>query len=518
MDFFNKITSFWRFYPALLYSLSSLLGYYLVFYKNFFLLFPLLALWLPFILNIVKGYYAYLKPLTLSILVFLVSALYCMFHYQFPSLPTEGIKGTAYVSIESFTSQTTFFGKNWLYRCQLKNFIPKEETSSIARNIKCTISIPQKQGWLRPQANQDYILDGTLMKSENGNYILRIQGKSSWKSVDGSWSLAEWRYKAKKKAIEWIRFQIPHLRTSTFLSGLVTGEFDDRIMQMEFARFGLQHIMAISGFHFAIVAGILNFLLRPWVSGKVGAYIVIILLSIYFFFLGGSSSIFRAWVMISLGLFGFCIQRQGNALNSMGVALFVVLLVDPLLSQTMGFQFSFLATAAILMGYMPIDYLLSQFLLKRPLSHMIGMNGWNQHAYLLLSFFRQGVSLTIAVNLFATPVLLYYFHQFPLMSLFYNLFFPFFVSISMFLLLMGLITFFVLPPIGQFINYLNDNYTNWVLNLTYNLPSSVDIYYEIDFVTMDILIIYLSLLFLGAMWMKLKMIDKHLEHRDLTFV
>lgn len=514
----NTINTFWLYYPALFYGLSSLLGFYWIFYLNPFLIIPLLALWLPFLFLLAKRQFEYFKPLILSMLLFGSSVLYGYLCYTFPTLTKEGIQGRAHIKIESLTSQTTFFGKNWIYRCQLNHFVPQEETSSIAKNLKCTVSIPRKYKGERPNASRDYLLQGKLSLSEYGNYILKPDVKHEWKPIDNSHSFAEWRYQMKNGWIGWIESHISDQKSALFLSGLLTGIFDDRFMQHDFARFGLQHIMAISGFHFAIFSAILSFFLRLWISPKLSACLLILLLSGYFFFLGISPSILRAWIMISLGLLGFFLEKQHNSLNLLGVALMVILFVDPLFSKTLGFQFSFLATSAILLAYKPMDYIMSQILLKRPLSHMVEMNIWNQHAYCILTFFRQALSLTIVINLFTVPVLLFYFHRFPFMSLFYNLFFPFLVSLSMFLLLIGLIFSFVIPPLGKLIHTINTSYTYWILNLTSNLPVSVDIVLELDFFTPNLLICYLTALFLAGIVTKLKFIEKKIEYQDSFYL
>ena len=71
----------------------------------------------------------------------------------------------------------------------------------------------------------------------------------------------------------------------------------------------------------------------------------------------------------------------------------------------------------------------------RSLSKITEMHWLDQHAYCLLYYLRQGLALALAVNLVAMPITFFYFQKFPLMSLFYNLFFPFLVSFSMLLLL-----------------------------------------------------------------------------------
>lgn len=478
MYLFREFNHFWLSYPSLFYGVSLLLGFYSLFDRMTLL--PIIILWVPFIF--LKQY----KQLIISVLLFISSAIYGSHYYQFPAPPDEGIEGKAYVSIDSLSSHKTFFGKMWIYRCRLNQFFPNDSSQSIARGVKCIISLPQRGTLQRPLATQDYVVTGTLQLSDQGQYILKVDKEVAWLAVEGSWSLAEWRYKAKKWLSDWITQQFSHSKSATFLSSLAIGEFDDVLMQLEFARFGVQHIMAISGFHFSILAGILGFFLRMFLPPRIVAMALILFVSLYFLFLGTSASILRSWVAITIAMFGQFLCRQSKALNALGVGLLAVIVLDPLLTQSVGFQFSFLATAAILIGFAPLDRLLCEILPKRPLSQMIEMNAMNQHGYCLLVWFRQGFALSIVITLLTWPIMIYYFQKFPVMSLLYNLFFPFFVSISMFFLLIGL----VLGPLGGIIHVINDRYTNWTLNLLYNMPETIDINYTWDSMPKEFLILY----------------------------
>lgn len=506
MNFIYDLILFWRSYPALLYGIAFLLGFYCAFNPTWSLWIPLLILWIPFLSN--------LKPLILSISLFLAAWFFGISYYQFPTLPEEGIKGIGWVEIESLSEQHSYFGKQWLYRCRLKKFIENGSNLCLAKNIKCTISIPQKWEIHRPLANQGYIVQGMLRQSDKGSFFIKVNRNENWLALKESWSFAEFRFQAKQKASKWIKSRFSHRVSGSFLAGLATGEFDDRIMQMEFSRFGLQHLMAISGFHFSIIAAILSFFLALWVPRRLCALLIIFLLNGYFLFLGCSSSILRAWIMISIAMAGYCIKKQASGINSLGVALIGVLIVDPLLCQTMGFQFSFLATAAILLFFSPLDHFACQILPKRGLSELFEMNIWNQHAYCILSFFRQGAALAIGVNAVVLPLIFYYFNIFPLMSLFYNFFFPLFASLSMFLLLVGLI----LGPFGQIVHEINNIYTKWILNLIYNIPSSVDVYFEIKNIHKEFIIIHLCIIFLIGIWIRSELFRKKQESLDFVYL
>ncbi len=290
--------------------------------------------------------------------------------------------------------------------------------------------------WERPPCDRDYVVTGELIDGRR----LVIDPTVPWEEVSHTWSAAEWRHGVKSRVGRYLRRRIRDRRAAEFGVGLVTGDFNEPTLMWDFQRLGLQHLMAISGFHFSLVALFLGAILRPLLSARVAGSVLVLLLSSYFVFIGYSPSVQRAWVMAVAVLSGWVIGRRCDALNALGLALLVVLLLDPLCVRSIGFQFSFFCTAAILLYYQPMEralrFLFSHFDLKeaRRLSLL------DQHGYLLLTLFRRAVALLLAVHLIALPLTLYHFGQFPILSLLYNLFFPLLVTVAMLLMPLAAVT------------------------------------------------------------------------------
>lgn len=520
IDYVGHFEKFWNCYPALLYGLCMLLGFYTAFQWSWSLTIPLGVLFIPQCVSVWHNKGAYFFRCVLTLLLFLAALAYGICCYQFPSIGQDCIQGTAHISISSLQVKTTHYGCQWSYRGGISNFFPDGpiEGVSIARNITYSLSLPCNESIHRPSANQDYVVHGILRQTGDRQYMLKISPNEPWHPVKGSWSLAEYRYHTKKAVKEYISRNISNPHSAAFLGGLATGEFESRIFSFEFGRFGLQHIMAISGFHFCVIAGILSIFLRFVLSRKRGSAILILLLSSYFLFLGCSPSIMRAWIAILIGLGSHLIEKRASAINSLGVALLVILLLDPLACLNIGFQFSFLTTAAILLLYSGCSKIFERFLTKRPLSQLVEMNLWNQHGYYIFALFRQGVALGLAVNLVAMPVTLYYFQKFPWMSLLYNLFFPMLVSGAMFLLLIGMLLVVLLPFAADWIHALNSRYTQWILNFTFNMPTSLDVYLRVDPIPSWIIISYLCAIFVGSIFVKNYLELKREQMQDLAFL
>ena len=145
----------------------------------------------------------------------------------------------------------------------------------------------------RPLANCAYHLTGRLKKATNGNYIFYPEKNQPWYPLSGTWSLAEWRFRIKQEVNNYIKRKISNEPSRSFLAGITTGDFENRLLSFEFSRFGLQHIMAISGFHFSILAGILGFFISLLMGRKIALFVVMLLMTLYFLFLGHAPSVIQ---------------------------------------------------------------------------------------------------------------------------------------------------------------------------------------------------------------------------------
>lgn len=483
--FTNSFSFFWQRHLALLYGFSILLGVASALDWHYSLLIPIGFL----IVSVLQMQRRFILALCLGCSAFLyVNAVVLA-----PQLPQKGISGTAYFSISSVASSTTHFGKRWLYKGMLKSFVADGSQDVIARQLPCIISIPQDNEIQRPAANVSYKIHGRLKRTSSG-FSLVVLKDTPWYPLSGTWSLAEYRLWAKQSVTQYIHNHVQNPQAAAFLAGTATGDFDDRYMSFAFSRVGLQHIMAISGFHFTIIAGILGFLLRLVFRQYAAVWILLLLMSAYFLFLGVTPSILRAWITIVIVLSGFLLERHNTGLNSLGVALMLLPLLDPFCIHNLGFQLSFIITAAILMFYQASDLLLQKLFMKRPLSQMVDMDVLNQHGYCLLVMFRQAFAMMLAVNSIALPVLLYIFHKFPVFSFAFNIFFPFLVSLSMLLLILAFLFIWV-PPIAEVLHWLNDVHTAFTLRLTYDFPIAFDVVWRISSFPWELMLCYIVAIF-----------------------
>ncbi len=152
------------------------------------------------------------------------------------------------------------------------------------------------------------------------------------------------------------------LETGGIAAGLITGD-GRAISEADFSALrasNLYHIIAISGEHMVIIAGVIfvslrllllalpkRFALRP--QGKsVAAFFSLILVTIYIFVTGLPISAVRAYVMIVLVLLAVIFRRHVDPMRSLAIAALLILIYDPASLMEPGFQLSFAATMAII--------------------------------------------------------------------------------------------------------------------------------------------------------------------------
>lgn len=425
----ESILKFWERNPALFYGLIFFLG----------CLFALQTPWvlLPFVLLLHK------RSVFQASILFLFPC--CMIYHLYTFPPTgSSVEGVFYThSIK----KTERFGNGWNYSGILKTPNGRIPCRCFS---KCYFS---------PSAA--YKITGSVRPLKGKFYSLK--SKEPWEFVRYRFTLTAWRSRAQEYVKEYIEKHVHQKRAVHFLQGMITGQLEDRVMMNEFSQLGLSHLMAISGLHFSLIALSFHLLFRLFLPYKLEALCMIVLLTGYLLFIGDSPSILRTWIAVMIFLLGQLFEKRSSALNSLGAALFLSLIWNPLTVMTLSFQLSFLATGGILFFYSPCDRLLGSWLPKHSLKDAAAKHWIWQHGYILVSFFREALALTLSVHIAIFLLLIKTFHFFSLNSLFYNLFFPFLASAA-------LLFFLVSLPLGHWAHVVNGYYCDWILRLSESPP------------------------------------------------
>jgi competence protein ComEC len=137
---------------------------------------------------------------------------------------------------------------------------------------------------------------------------------------------------------------------AVMLAAMVTGDrtYLTRSLRVGFERTGSFHMLVVSGFHLAIVAGCIFWAARRLRLSQVPATFITILASFgYALFTGFATPVQRSLWMVTLYLLARLLYRQRNPLNTIGFAALFLLAVSPRSLFDASFQMTLLAVVAI---------------------------------------------------------------------------------------------------------------------------------------------------------------------------
>jgi len=270
------------------------------------------------------------------------------------------------------------------------------------------------------------------------------------------------RYIIKKKYSSFIKKHCPHdPRSAQLLTALTIGNIEDRLLQYEFKKIGMFHILAISGFHFGILIAFFSFILSFLVPRNIKWFFLFITLTAYYLLIGSFPGVERSWLTAVVYLIGKKMHRYVSGLNLAGFARGVELIENPLIAVDIGFQFSFTSCFGILLLYPILEKLLQSILPKRTPAEKGALSILGQHVCVVSQFFRQTLAINLAITATILPLLLVHLHTFPLLSLIYNLFYPFCIGLTLSSLLASVIVHFCLP----FLSTIFFSITEWLSHL-----------------------------------------------------
>lgn len=458
---------FCKHHIALLHALFFLLG--LGFIKDFngYFLFLFLVIFLS------VGWKTPRKLLPF-LAIFILACIYGNLKKE--SFPKEKkfVQGQALFIPSEIKSYHSHFKKIELLKGSIHSM--KTPSNEVIKNIPCTISLSSSVQ--RAPMNSSYYIYGSLEKKGEFNhsfFSFKADLSTPWIALPHSFSLTEWRFQTKQFLFKKIHLIFSNSKVADFITALTLGTLEDRMLKFEFSRLGLQHILAISGFHFGLLALLLGIFFRIFFKDKIAYLILLLSLTAYFILLGNSPSILRAYLALSLYLISKLGNWHANGLNILGATLFLELLIDPHVISHLGFQLSFLATFSILFLLPLVRKAMLLFFPYRTLIEVKEFNVLEKWTYLFCCFLRSAFALNIAVSLSMIPVCLFHFHKFPLISLAYNLFIPPSFSLSLFLFFISIPFFFLCPPIASLLTYCNEWFTSQVLELISQSPVCFDL-------------------------------------------
>ncbi len=206
-----------------------------------------------------------------------------------------------------------------------------------------------------------------------------------------------------------IRLERSRLNAATrdFVMAILLGYRDNLTpdAKCSFQQSGLSHIMALSGLHIGIIAGILSILFFPlnMLGRRRWRYLlVIIALWCYTIFTGMAPSAVRATIMATFLMGGMLLELRSSMVNALFAAAFFILLFTPGAIYEAGFLLSFSAALIISLCIQRVN----------PIQR-------HEHprSYNIFSI----VAVSLIAMLGTMGLVVYYFHLLPVASLPFNI-------------------------------------------------------------------------------------------------
>jgi ComEC/Rec2-related protein len=220
-----------------------------------------------------------------------------------------------------------------------------------------------------------------------------------------------------------------------FVKALLLG--DKREIPLEqrqrYALTGTAHVLAVSGLHVGILSAILFVILSVIPKRSIRFSIFAFAVISFVIITGNQPSALRAGLMILLIVWLKLLERNIHLLNALSATVIILLMADPAMLYSAGFQLSVGSIIGIGLFYRPFLTRLEQVFYKE--------RRWKK--YVLSAF-----ALTLSAGIIVAPFVAWYFRLYSTISPIANLFMVPLASLSMIVSLMSLLAECIWHPLA----------------------------------------------------------------------
>jgi len=306
-------------------------------------------------------------------------------------------------------------GKRFIFLADVISLLDKDVWLSTSGKIRCYIFGKE------PSFNYGDILlsKGILIKEEKSSSpIQAILILKSYQIIKKSKHPFNYLFSLRKKLNQIINENLPYPHQA-ILSALILGERQRVPKEIEenFIRTGTIHILAISGLHVGMIVYLGYLFLKILRFPRQFAYLLLIVfVFLYSILTGAKPPVMRASLMSGVYLGGLLIKREGNILNSLSLACWIILLIQPYQLFHVGFQLSFLVVLSIIISlFLTQDWFKKEAIeikysrkerIKRYFLKMfiLSLSAWLGSAGLIAYYFKMVNPIAILANLIVIPL------------------------------------------------------------------------------------------------------------------
>lgn len=274
---------------------------------------------------------------------------------------------------------------------------------------------------------------------------------------------------------------------------LFLGWDDDLSPETEqtFRAAGITHLLCVSGLHVGIIALIVGhclfFLSNRRPHRIIKGSIQLIVIWLFVALTGMAPGTLRAGLMFSLVVLGKMFFSRPPTINAIAASAVILLAINPLMLFEIGFQLSFSSVISIILLTPRLQSLL-------PIPN--GANLLTRIPLLLLRRLRDLLCVSLTAQAATAPLILYYFHQFPLYFLVANIIvIPFAALLLGSILLMALLSWW--PAIFKVLSLIVSaelSATSFLTSFVASWPHAIvgNIYFDHTMLYLSIAIVVLA--------------------------
>ncbi len=187
-------------------------------------------------------------------------------------------------------------------------------------------------------------------------------------------------------------------------------------------RSGVSHVIVVSGLHMAVICGSIHNAFNKIKFNRQASAVLTILFMVFFMALCGfTASVVRAGVMYGIYLSSRIFLKKRDGLNSLSIAVTIMLIHNPFLIWSVGFLLSASATGGIIVILPIMEKYIDRYV-KQP----------------ILNWLLKASSVTVSALITTLPISAYYFGEVSVVSVFTNILISFAVSVLLVLVVIGI--------------------------------------------------------------------------------
>ncbi len=257
---------------------------------------------------------------------------------------------------------------------------------------------------------------------------------------------------------------------------------------------GTSHIIAISGFNMAVLAGIVAHGFTRRFGVQKGSLLTIVVLLLYTILVGAEASVMRAAFMGAFTVIGSSIARRGNSLNNLGISVLLMMLINPHLPWDVGFQLSAMATLGLALLMPP---------LRARLTLWMNARFGEEFSERFSTWVGDYLLVTLVAQLSVLPLLLYHFKSFSWVFLIAN---PLILPVQPLVMILGLLAMtvgLISLPLGVVLAWIAWPFAAYTNRMVFWLASSFPHRLQIpslDFAWVVLAYLLLAIFVLGLPW------------------